>query len=112
MSQRLKEHSNIFKHLYSLNHVRRNKWIKRHLDKDLILYVCECIKNLLKGNIPITQEKKKELAKNRKELRQLADEKVPIKQKKKIIQQGGFLTSMLGPIVSVLRSLFGENNQN
>ena len=109
MSQRLKEHSNICKHLYHLNHERRNKWIKCHLDKDVILCLCECTKNLLLGNIPISPKKKKELAKNRKELRQLANKEVSIKKKKKIIQQGGFLGTLLGPIVSVLSSLFGGN---
>ena len=109
MSQRLKEHSNIFKHLYHLNHERRNKWIKKHLDKELILYLCECTKNLLKGYIPISSKKKQELAKNRKELRLLANKKVSIKKKRKIIQQGGFLACLLGPIVSVLSSLFEGN---
>ena len=110
MSQRLKEHSNILKHLYNLNQERRNKWIKRHLDKDLILCLCECCKNLLVGNIPISQKKKKELAKSKKEIRQLANKEISIKKKKKIIQQGGFLSTLLGPIVSVLTSLFGGNN--
>ena len=109
MSQRLKEHSNIFKHLYHLNHERRNKWIKWHLDKDLILCLCDCTKNLLIENIPISQKKKQELSKIRKELRLLANKKVSIKKKRKIIQQGGFLASLLGPIVSVLSSLFGGN---
>jgi len=40
-------------------------------------------------------------------LRKLVLKKTSLKNKRKIVQTGGFLGALLGPIVSVLGSLFG-----
>jgi hypothetical protein len=41
-------------------------------------------------------------------LRRLALKKTPLKEKKILIQSGGFLGALLGPIISILGNLFGN----
>jgi len=66
----------------------------------------ECIRNLLNGNVPLNKSQKKKLAAKKNILRQLAVKKTSLQKKKKLIQSGGFLGALLGPIVSAIGSLF------
>jgi hypothetical protein len=69
----------------------RKKMIQ-HAPKDLIYCIAECCQNVLKGNVSLTSRQKQQLKCKRHQLRQLADRKVSVPKKKKILnQQGGFL---------------------
>ena len=57
---------------------------------DQINAICDCIKNILLGNIEITPSQKKKLQPKKNLLRRLADKKTKSKERKKLlIQQGG-----------------------
>jgi hypothetical protein len=55
---------------------------------------------MLKANVPLTRKKR-----NTAGLRALVKKSVPLKKKKTILQKGGFLGSLLAPIVSVVAPL-------
>jgi hypothetical protein len=57
--------------------------------------------------VPLSVEHKRRLKRHKLSLRKLAQKKTPTKTKKKIVQNGGFLGAILGPIVKVLGGLFG-----
>ena len=66
---------------------------------------CECAKNILKGNVPLSRRQMSTLRRQKQNLRQLALKKVAVKKKKKILQKGGFISALLGPALSLLGSV-------
>ena len=74
---------------------------------DLIKALCECSLNILKGRIKLSPTQKKKLSRHKKNLRLLATKKSTLKHRKRVLQKGGFLGALLGPVLGVLRSLFG-----
>ena len=73
--------------------------ILKNCQNDLIHIICDCVFNVVKGNIPgLSQEKVNKLACHKTSLIKLT-KKVPIKEKRKIlIQKGGhFYFSLLLP---------------
>jgi hypothetical protein len=72
--------------------------------------MCECAKNILVGNVALSPEHKRQLKRHRRSLRKLVLKKTSMKAKKKIVQTGGFLGAILGPIVKVLGGLLGINS--
>jgi len=106
MSKRLHRHVNLLKALHKAKSVTRRKLLKKHCDGDFVCCITECVRNLLKGNIPLSLAQKKKLSAKKNILRQLALKKTSLRKKQKLIQSGGFLGALLGPIISVLGGLF------
>jgi hypothetical protein len=61
------------------------------------------------GNVCLTPEHKRQLKRHKLSLRKLVLKKTPLSEKKKIVQSGGFLGALLGPIVKILFGLFGAS---
>ena len=77
-------------------------------DRDLIITLCECVLNLLNGNINISQQEHSKLKKYKNSLRKLLEKK-NLKEKKKIlIQKGGFLEILLPAIISGLSTIISS----
>ena len=77
--------------------------ILKNCENDLIPIICDCVYNVMKGNVPsLTQEKVNELASHKTSLIKLT-KKVSIKKKRNILVQkgGGFLPFLL-PLVAPL----------
>ena len=68
----------------------RNSIIKGG-SKDLIETICECILNLLNGNVNLNETDKQKLEKHKTSLRNLLKRKSLKEKKKVLIQKGGFL---------------------
>ena len=88
------------------------KQILHHCDKDFLNCVCECVKNVLKGNVPLTSAQKQKLSRHRNKLRELVLKKTPKKKKIDKIQKGGFLGALITPILSILGGLLGSNGSS
>ena len=75
--------------------------ILKNCENDLIHIICNCVYNVVKGNVPgLTQEKVNKLAHHRTSLK---TQKVPIKEKRKVlIQKGGGFLPFLHPLVAPL----------
>lgn len=85
---------------------RLRKGILKLAEKDLITCLFECSHNVLKGNIQLSKKQKQALKKHSKALRELAKRKTPVSQRRKIlVQKGGFLPALLGPILAVATTL-------
>ena len=74
-------------------------------DKDLVNTLCECGLNVLKGNVPLSSTQKKRLVRYKTVLRTIARRNTSLKQKKALLQKGGFLGALLGPVLGVLGNL-------
>ena len=85
-------------------HVR--KQLLQQGGREVVDCISECCVNILKGNVHLSPKQKSCLTKYKHKLREIAKKKVSLQQKKKIIQQGGFLLgAILAPVASVLASL-------
>lgn len=109
MSQTLKKFSPYLRVLQKSSPRARKALMKKHCSPEFVKCICECAKNVLAGNVALSPEHKRQLKRHKLSLRKLALKKTPMKTKKKLIQRGGFLGALLGPIVKVLGGLFGAN---
>ena len=87
---------------------KTRKALLKHIDKDAVKCICECILNILHGSVEIAGTKKKLLNRYRHLLRELATPKRASgwhRRKKILLQSGGsFLPLLLSPLIEVLVS--------
>jgi len=76
-------------------------------NEQLIRCICDCALNVLKGNDPISQQDKKRLEKHKENLRHLANRRVSLKKKRKVLLSGGFLGALLTAVLPAIGSLLG-----
>ena len=84
---------------------------KRILGKalpELIRCLCDCAHNVLQGNIEISHHHKGKLKPHKSKLRKLADRKVALKIKQRIIQKGGFLLILFSAFTPVISGVVGS----
>ena len=98
MSSRVKRQAPVLQALAKA-HPHVCKAILRGADKDLLQCLSECALNIVKGNVPLTSAQKGGLSKYKQKLRKVADKKVSLKQKQKIVQTGGFASALLVPLI-------------
>ena len=84
------------------------KSILKNAPPDLVKALCECSLNVLKGNIKLNKTQKTRLRRYKNILRQLASKKPATKTRKQLLQKGGFIGALLGPVLGVLGSLLGR----
>ena len=74
---------------------------------DLIKCLCECVLNVIKGNVPLTPAQKRRLKRHKKDLRFLAKRNSSLTKKKKVLQKGGLLPAVLAPILGTILPAIG-----
>jgi hypothetical protein len=108
MSQRLKRFAPYLKLLDKASPKVRKSMLKNNCSNELLHCICECTKNILKGNVPLSPAQKKQLSRRKQLMRKLTLKKTSLQSKRKIVQTGGFLGAILGPIIQVLGGLFSN----
>jgi hypothetical protein len=103
---------NCVKELHQLSKTKNPKQ-KEKLIKEaqacVINAISEIAKNCLLGNIPLTSCSYKQLAKYQKVLRAISKKSASIKRRKDlIIQNGGFLSLLIPPALSLIASVVGN----
>lgn len=91
--------------LEALCHLNKNQRaaLLRTADHKFIRCICECVVNTLKGNVPLEHREKERLSKYKTTLRRIAAKQGNWKAKRKLVlQRGGFLPYIIGPILSAL----------
>lgn len=108
MASSLKRNIDYLKVLAKANDTQR-KAIIQTADEDLILCICECILNVLEGNVRISPASKKKLQRYKSALRQVVGGDCSLDERRDIIEQkGGFLPILLTPILSIAGQLLAE----
>ena len=85
--------------------IRNAHAILKNCENHLIHIICDCVYNVVKGNVPgLTQEKVNKLARHKSSLIKLT-KKLPIKEKRKILVQKGsgflpFLLPLVAPLIA------------
>ena len=97
-----------FLRLLASSNRKRRKQLIQIASTGEIVAVCECIDNLLLGNIPLSLKNKEYFKKHKKHLRYLIQQKVPSSKKREVLQQrGGFLSFLLPLALSILTKILG-----
>ena len=107
MSRRVQQLLPVLKQLGRMSTKAKKKFIKT-CNKDFVHCICECVRNLLKGRVPIKGNHLKCLARHKQSIRQLALKKTSLTNRKKILQKGGFIGALIPPLISGLGSLLGS----
>ena len=96
--------------LNALNNVRHDKEkCNRIIDEggmELVHCICDCVYNILQGNIPVSEEERQRLKQHRHCLRKLVKKKTSDREKLKIVQDGGFLGTLIPTLVGLVGKLF------
>ena len=87
--------------IHRMGEKAKRQYVKR-CNRQFIDCVSECAKNVLKGNVPLSNA---QMSKLRPRRRALSVKKTSLTKKRKIIQKGGFLSTLLAPALSVLAGL-------
>jgi hypothetical protein len=87
------------------------KSMVKNADKNLICAICECVQNVMNGNVQITKRMLNKLKPHKEILRKL-QKKGTLKSKKKLlVQKGGSVFAYIIPAaLSVLTELLSEKN--
>ena len=75
---------------------------------ELICCVCVCALNILHGHAPISRRHNNHLLRHRNCLRKLVDQKISLKDTKKVIQIDSFLGALLSVVILTVASLIGS----
>ena len=110
MSRRIKTHAILLKALAHSTPLQRKALLKT-ANKGLIDAVCECIVNIVRGNIKLSASDKRTLSKHKHKLRKLSDRRTDYRTRKKILnQRGGFflplLMKLVVPAIGALANVF------
>ena len=92
--------------LRKLSAKQRKEYIN-HCPSDFINCLCECSKNLIKGNVPLSTSQLKSLRRHKKVLRKLSTKNASDKTRRKLLQTGGFLPLLVAPLLGLASSLIG-----
>jgi hypothetical protein len=113
MSRRVQQLLAALKHVRRLSSSDKKRFLKS-CNKDFIHGLCECIRNMINGRVPLKPCQLKCLSRHKQTLRKLALKKTSLAVRKKILQKGGFLPlilpSLISGITSLLGNLLGSNN--
>ena len=102
MTKRITKKFELIKSLNHCNNTEKKQLIK-NAPPEVVNAICDCIHNVLQGNIPLSRHHKSKLKSNKAVLRKLVNRKNKTPTRKKLlIQHGsGFLSSILGPVIKV-----------
>ena len=101
----------VLKQLCKCNNSVKRKLLK-HGGKPLQLCLRECALNVVKGNVPLSKHQFKKLKRYRKQVRELSKPRTSQKKRLQIEQKGGFLASLLLPIIgSVVQRVISKRKR-
>jgi len=104
MSLRVKKYLPVLKRLSRLGDRAKREYVRK-CDKEFVNCVSECAKNVIKGNVLLNDRQMKNLRRKRNDLRELSSKKTSLRKKRRILQKGGFLTSLIPPVLAALTGL-------
>jgi hypothetical protein len=105
MSESLRRNAPLLRALSKASPATRKRILKSRCTPDFIACIRQCAQNVIKGNIPLTGAQLNALRRKKRFIKQLVLKRTSPAKRKKLVQSGGFLGALLGPIVSVLSSI-------
>ena len=106
VSERVRRNAPIIVALSNAN-VHLQKLTINQAKKDLIMALVECAKNIILGNVKLTNSQYNALRQHRTDINKLVLSKTLINERKIILQKGGFLPLLIKPLLSLFGGLLG-----
>lgn len=103
--QRVREILPELKRLSRLSVKDRRNYIKT-CSGPFVDCLCECVRNLLKGRVPLKSKQLKALRRYKRLLRKVSLKKTPRSERRRILQTGGLLATVIPPLFTALSTLF------
>lgn len=94
MSRLIKSNKRVLQFLAKSTPIQR-KAILQKADKGLVNGICECVHNILRGNVQLNKRQKSKLRKHKNVLRTLVNNKSLNSKKRILIQKGGTLLPLI-----------------
>lgn len=108
MSDRLCRNLPLLKLLLKSSPKQRRVILQSATD-DFVVALCELALNLLHGHIPLKHVQYQKLKKKKREIKIVADKKISVGRKRRLInQQGGFLLPLLSVAIPFITSLIAS----
>ena len=108
MSKRIADNVHLLHLLCTCNNRQRIALIET-LNKEQLLAICECVANVIEGNVHVNKSTYSKIFRKREILRELIKRKPSqIKKKRALIQVGGALPALLIPAISLATSIIGS----
>ncbi len=108
MASRVKKHFDLLKVLRSADPKLRTAILK-HCSNDTVRCLCDCVFNVLSGNLKLTPKQKKQLVRFKCALRQLASRSLPLNKKRNVlVQHGGLVSAVLTPLLAIAATLLAD----
>jgi len=104
MSNRVRIYLPVLRRIYKVGDKAKRDFVRK-CDGGFLDCISDCAKNVLKGNVSLTDRQKTKLRRSLNDLRELSIMKTELRNKRRILQKGGFLTAILSPILGVLANL-------
>jgi hypothetical protein len=101
MSKRIERNLAALQALAKANRVIKKSMIS-NASKDIILSLVEIATNIIRGNVILTPDQLAKLRPYEQALRSFVKTRASQKQRKAILQKGGFLGALLKPFLSLL----------
>lgn len=101
MSKRVERNLAALQALAKANRAVQKSMIS-HGSKDFILSLVECASNIIRGNVRLSPAQLRDLQPFEKHLRKFIQKKTSQKQRKSILQRGGFLGAIIKPLLGLL----------
>ena len=101
MSKRIRRNMNAIKALARANTATQRAMIST-ANKDLILSLVELSSNLIKGNVHLTKRQFNQLKGYNSHLKRLVKSNTSERQRRQLLQKGGFLGALLKPLLGLL----------
>ena len=104
MSELVERHFPVLKKLCKCRRGRRLE-LYRKAGKDIKLCLSECALNVRMGKVPLSDKEFNKLKKHKNLVRTLSKPNVTKKKAEYIVQKGGFLPLLLGPVIGALTNV-------
>ena len=107
LSQRLRRHQDDIRALGRAKAEKRRRML-RESSNDLILALVDAAKMIINGEVTLTPRQLSTVVRHRPNFERLVKPSTSVSTKRRIVQEGGFVGALLGPLLKIGLPLIGN----
>lgn len=101
MTKRIARYASVLDALNKVNATTRNR-IVASSKKDLVLALVDCAKAIINRRVPMTDAQLRIVTRLASDIRYLVNPRTPLRERRRVLQKGGFIGALLGPVLKTL----------
>lgn len=83
------------------------KAILQSAKKDLILALVQCARAIINRSVPLTRAQSDAVKRSANDIKKLVNRKTSVEERKVVLQKGGLLSAIVGPVLRLLPAILG-----